>query len=58
MQDIARKIAGEEALRQIFVHPLMLAGRVHAQNKNLRSIRGQLLDAGLRVFSLHAAEAL
>ena len=35
-----RQIAGDGALRQIFAHPLMLAGRVHTQNKNLRPIRG------------------
>ena len=56
MRDIARKIAGDEALRQIFAHPLMLAGRVHTQNKNLRPIRGQPPGADLRVFSLHAPE--
>jgi len=56
MRDIARKIAGDEALRQIFAHPLMLAGRVHTQNKNLRPIRGQPPGTDLRVFSLHAPE--
>ena len=56
MRDIARKIAGDEALRQIFAHPLMLAGRVHTQNKNLRPLRGQPPGADLRVFSLHAPE--
>ncbi len=56
MRDIARKIAGGEALRQIFAHPLMLAGRVHTQDENLRPLRGQPASAGLRVFSLHAPE--
>ena len=56
MRDIARKIAGDGALRQIFAHPLMLAGRVHTQNKNLRPIRGQPPGTDLRVFSLHAPE--
>ena len=56
MRDIARKIAGDEALRKIFAHPLMLAGRVHTQNKNLRPIRGQPPGTDLRVFSLHAPE--
>ena len=50
MRDIARKIAGDEALRQIFAHPLMLAGGVHTQNKNLRPLRGQPPGADLRVF--------
>jgi IS5 family transposase len=56
IRDIARKIAGDERLKEVFAHSLMLAGRVRAQNKNLRPVRGQRGDADLRVFSLHAPE--
>jgi transposase, IS5 family len=34
----------------------MLARRVHAQNKNLRPVKGAPEGADLRVFSLHAPE--
>ena len=42
IRDIVRKIKGRE--------DLMLARRVHAQNKNLRPIKGAPKDADLRVF--------
>ena len=44
MRDIARKIAGDEALRKIFAHPLMLAGRVQ------RVLVMQLFRRGLDKF--------
>lgn len=56
MRDIARKTKGEADLETIFARELMLAGRVHAQKKNLRRVRGQPAGADLRVFSLHAPE--
>ena len=56
IRDIGRKIRGELELEAAFATELMLARRVHAQNKNLRPLRGQPKDADLRVFSLHAPE--
>jgi len=56
IRDIARKIGDNTALREIFATPLMLARRVHAQNKNLRRLKGAPEGADLRVFSLHAPE--
>ena len=56
IRDITRKIKGEPDLEAAFAHELMLAGRVHVQNKNLRRVRGQPANADLRVFSLHAPE--
>jgi len=56
IRDIVRKIADKPALQEIFATPLMPGRRVHAQNKNLRRVRGAPADAGLRVFSLHAPE--
>ena len=56
MRDITRKIKGDPELEPIFARELMLAGRVHAQNKNLRRVRGTPGGADLRVFSLHAPE--
>jgi IS5 family transposase len=56
IRDVTRKIADSPALRGIFATPLMLARRVHAQNKNLRPVKGAPEGADLRVFSLHAPE--
>ena len=56
MRDIGRRIRGEPDLEAAFAHELMLAGRVHRQNKNLRPLRGQPAGMDLRVFSLHAPE--
>ena len=56
IRDIGRKIRGEPELEAAFAKELMLARRVHAQNKNLRPLRGQPADTDLRVFSLHAPE--
>jgi IS5 family transposase len=56
IRDIVRKIRGDEALKNVFAHPLMLARRVRAQNKNLRRVKGAPERADLRVFSLHAPE--
>jgi transposase, IS5 family len=56
MRDITRKVKGDPYLERIFAEPLMLAGRVRAQNKNLRGVKGKPADADLRVFSLHAPE--
>jgi IS5 family transposase len=56
IRDIARKIRGDEKLHVLFATSLMLARRVHAQNKRLRPVRGAPADADLRVFSLHAPE--
>jgi transposase, IS5 family len=56
IRDMARKVKGDEQLERICAHELMLARRVHAQNKNLRRLRGVPADADLRVFSLHAPE--
>jgi hypothetical protein len=35
---------------------LMLARRVHAENRNLCPVKGAPAEADLRVFSLHAPE--
>ena len=56
IRDITRKIKGKRPLEQAFAHEFMPARRVHAQNKNLRPLRGTPMDADLRVFSLHAPE--
>lgn len=56
IRDIARKIQGHAPLEEAFAKELMLARRVHAQNKNLRRIRGAPEATDLRVFSLHAPE--
>jgi IS5 family transposase len=56
IREIARRIKGNEALEKPFAHPLMLARRVHAQNKNLRRLKGTPEGADLRAFSLHATE--
>ena len=56
MRDIVRKTKGDPELEAIFARELMLAGRVHAQNKNLRRVRGTPGGTDLRVFSLHAPE--
>ena len=56
IRDIVRKIRGDEALKNVFAHPLMLARRVRAQNKNLRRVKGAPEGTDLRVFSLHAPE--
>jgi IS5 family transposase len=56
MRDVTRKIKGEALLEQAFAHELMLARRVHAQNRNLRPVKGAPEGADLRVFSLHAPE--
>jgi IS5 family transposase len=50
------KVRDEPDLGAICARELMLAGRVHAQNRNLRRVRGLPADADLRVFSLHAPE--
>jgi transposase, IS5 family len=49
IRDIARRIKGNEALEKLFAHPLMLARRVHAENKNLRPTKGAPAEADLRV---------
>ena len=46
-RDIARKIRGKADLRDIFLKPLWLAGRVREQRQNQR---------GRKVYSLHAPE--
>ncbi len=56
IRDIGRKIAGNERLKEVFATELMLARRVHAENKNLRPVKGAPAEADLRVFSLHAPE--
>jgi len=47
IRDIGRKTAGHEQLRQAFVRPLYLAGRVLSQDRRQR---------GRKVYSLHAPE--
>jgi IS5 family transposase len=47
IRDIDRKTAGHEQLRQAFVRPLNLAGRVLSQDRRQR---------GRKVYSLHAPE--
>jgi IS5 family transposase len=56
IRDIWRKIAGDDCLEDAFAKELMLARRVHAENKNLRPVKGAPAAADLRVFSLHAPE--
>lgn len=56
IRDIWRKIAGNDCLKEAFAKELMLACRVHAENKNLRPVKGAPAEADLRVFSLHAPE--
>jgi transposase, IS5 family len=56
IRDIGRKVKGNADLEAAFASQLMLARRVHAQNKNLRRIKGAPEGADLRVFSLHAPE--
>ncbi len=56
IRDIVRKAKGEPDLEAACAHELMLARRVHAENKNLRPLRGQPAGTDLRVFSLHAPE--
>jgi transposase, IS5 family len=56
LRDVGRKIAGNDRLKEAFAKELMLARRVHAENKNLRPIKGAPAEADLRVFSLHAPE--
>ena len=56
IRDISRKIRAHVPLEEVFAKELMLARRVHAQNKNLRRVRGAPEGADLRVFSLHAPE--
>jgi transposase, IS5 family len=54
IRDIVRKIKGNQQLEEAFAHELMLARRVHAQNKNLRRVRRAPAGVDLRVFGLHA----
>jgi transposase, IS5 family len=56
IRDIGRKIAGKGRLEEAFARELMLARRVHVQNKNLRPVKGAPEETDLRVFSLHAPE--
>jgi transposase, IS5 family len=56
IRDIGRKIKGTADLEAAFASQLMLARRVHAQNKNLRRVKGTPEGTDLRVFSLHAPE--
>jgi IS5 family transposase len=56
IRDIARKAAGDPQLDAACANELMLARRVHAQNKNLRRVKGVPDGTDLRVFSLHAPE--
>jgi transposase, IS5 family len=56
IRDISRKIKGHVPLEEAFARELMLARRVHAQNKNLRRLKGASEGSDLRVFSLHAPE--
>ncbi len=56
IRDIWRKIAGNDRLAETFAKELMLARRVHAENRNLRPVKGASAEADLRVFSLHAPE--
>jgi len=57
IRDIARKAAGDPQLEAACANELMLARRVHAQNKNLRRVKGVPDGTDLRVFSLHAPES-
>src|SRR5205823_1264408 len=56
IRDVGRRIAGNDRLEEAFAKELMLARRVHAENKNLRPVKGAPARADLRVFSLHAPE--
>jgi transposase, IS5 family len=56
IRDIGRKIKGHTPLEEAFARELILARRVHAQNKNLRGLKGMPKGTDLRVFSLHAPE--
>jgi len=56
--DIGRKIAGNDRLKEGFAKELMLARRVHAENNNLRPLKGAPAEAGLRGFSLPAPEVM
>jgi transposase, IS5 family len=56
IRDIGRKIKGQAPLEEAFAQELMLARRVHAQNKNLARVKGAPDGSDLRVFSLHAPE--
>jgi len=56
IRDLNRRITGNDRLKETFAKELMLARRVHAENKNLRPIKGAPAGADLRVFSLHAPE--
>ena len=56
IRDIGRKIAGKGRLEEAFARELMLARRVHVQNKNLRPVKGAPEETDLRVFSHHAPE--
>jgi transposase, IS5 family len=56
IRDISRKVKDNADLEAVFASQLMLARRVHAQNKNLRRVKGAPEGADLRVFSLHAPE--
>lgn len=40
IRDLWRKIAGNDRLEQAFAKELMLARRVHAENRNLRPVKG------------------
>jgi transposase, IS5 family len=40
IRDISRKIAGNDRRKEAFAKELMLARRVHAENKNLRPVKG------------------
>lgn len=53
-RDICRKIAGNDRLKEVFAKELMLARRVHAENKSLRPLKGARAEADPRVFSLPA----
>jgi transposase, IS5 family len=55
IRDIARQIAGEDQLQDIFRRPLHLAERVLAQRQNQRGKKGRPAT-GSRVYSLHAPE--
>jgi IS5 family transposase len=56
IRDIGRKVKGNADLEAAFAPQPMLARRIHAQNKNLRRIKGTPEGTDLRVFSLHAPE--
>jgi transposase, IS5 family len=56
IRDIWRKIASNDRREEAFAKELMLARRVHAENKNLRPLKGAPAEADLRIFGLHAPE--